>query len=84
MRLAHLAAATSALMLMASPAMAAAPNPASKLSVASSQSVRAGSKVKNSSEFAPLLGVAAVILVLVGAGLAFDVFDSGNDTPTSP
>ena len=83
MRLANLAAATSALMLIASPALAASANPAAKLSVASSDSVRAGAKIKNGSNLSPVLGVVAAIVALGGIGIAAGVFDSGNDDPDS-
>ena len=84
MRIAKLAATASALMLMVSPALAATPNPASKLSVtASAKSVRAGSKLKDSSNIAPVAIVIVAVAALVGLGFATGVFDSDDDADSN-
>lgn len=83
MRIAPVAAAASALMLIASPALAAKANPAAGLSVASKGSVRADTKTTDSSRFSPFVGVAAGIVFLVGLGFAFGLFD-GDENPESP
>lgn len=80
MRLGHLAATASALMLMASPALAATANPASKLSVASAQSVRGGSNLKKSSGIAPVVVVVAVLVALTGLGFATGVIGDDDDS----
>jgi len=83
MRIAPIAAAASALMLMASPALAATANPAASLSVASKASVRAGTKTKDSSHFSPFLGVVAAIVFIAGVGFATGVIDKDSGEPES-
>jgi hypothetical protein len=82
MRIANFAAAASALVLMASPALAASANPAASLSVASSKQVRAGTDLKKSSEIAPAVAVIGVLAALVGLGFATGVF-GGDDSDSN-
>lgn len=82
MRLGTLAATASALMLMASPALAAT-NPAAKLSVASAKSVRAGTSLKKSSGVAPVVVVLAVVVAIAGLGLATGVIGDDDDADSN-
>jgi hypothetical protein len=81
MRIRDIFGGIAALALVASPTMAAAANPAGKLSVAPSARASATKGESNLAGGGGLLAVVALAAVIVGAII---IGESGNDSPSSP
>lgn len=83
MRIANFLAAAAAVSMAAVPVVANAQNPAAPLSVASAQSVRAHSKLKNSSGLAPVVIAIVVIVAVTGTLIATGAIGNDDNSESS-